>query len=146
MSNIRRQLDNVIANTHQKLYNSDQILPLKVSEGILVGNVLISSEGTYKNLHQYGNIVYKNISLNVVAIKLANLLAKNSNNVFLDTLYAADQEYGRWFLDSQILRSQYQRALTNKNYEKSDTLWARYCESRDKALTAKRAVTTLVNF
>ena len=146
MSNIRRQLDNVIANTHQKLYNSDQILPLKVSEGILVGNVLISSEGTYKNLHQYGNIVYKNISLNVVAIKLANLLAKNSNNVFLDTLYAADQEYGRWFLDSQILRSQYQRALTNKNYEKSDTLWARYCESRDKALTAKHAVTTLVNF
>ena len=146
MSNIRRQLDNVIASTHQKLYNSDQILPLKVSEGILVGNVLISSEGTYKNLHQYGNIVYKNISLNVVAIKLANLLAKNSNNVFLDTLYAADQEYGRWFLDSQILRSQYQRALTNKNYEKSDTLWARYCESRDKALTAKHDVTTLVNF
>ena len=146
MSNIRRQLDNVIANTHQKLYNSDQILPLKVSEGILVGNVLISSEGTYKNLHQYGNIVYKNISLNVVAIKLANLLAKNSNNAFLDTLYTADQEYGRWFLDSQILRSQYQRALTNKNYEKSDTLWARYCESRDKALTAKHAVTTLVNF
>ena len=146
MSNIRRQLDNVIANTHQKLYNSDQILPLKVSEGILVGNVLISSEGTYKNLHQYGSIVYKNISLNVVAIKLANLLAKNSSSVFLDTIYAADQEYGRWFLDSQILRSQYQRALTNKNYEKADTLWARYCESRDKALTAKRAVTTLVNF
>jgi hypothetical protein len=146
MSNIRRQLDNVIANTHQKLYNSDQILPLKVSEGILVGNVLISSEGTYKNLHQYGNIVYKNVSLNVVAIKLANLLAKNSNSVFLDTIYTADQEYGRWFLDSQILRSQYQRALTNKNYEKSDTLWARYCESRDKALTAKHAVTTLVNF
>jgi hypothetical protein len=146
MSNIRRQLDNVIANTHQKLYNSDQILPLKVPEGILVGNVLISSEGTYKNLHQYGRVVYKNVSLNVVAIKLANLLAKNSNSVFLDTIYTADQEYSRWFLDSQILRSQYQRALTNKNYEKSDTLWARYCESRDKALTAKHAVTTLVNF
>jgi hypothetical protein len=146
MSNIRRQLDNVIANTHQKLYNSDQILPLKVPEGILVGNVLISSEGTYKNLHQYGRVVYKNVSLNVVAIKLANLMAKNSNSVFLDTIYTADQEYSRWFLDSQILRSQYQRALTNKNYEKSDTLWARYCESRDKALTAKHAVTTLVNF
>ena len=146
MSNIRRQLDNVIANTHQKLYNSDQILPLKVSEGILVGNVLISSEGTYKNLHQYGRVVYKNVSLNIVAIKLANLLTKNSNSVFLDTIYTADQEYSRWFLDSQILRSQYQRALTNKNYEKSDTLWARYCESRDKALTAKHAVTTLVNF
>jgi hypothetical protein len=146
MSNIRRQLDNVIANTHQKLYNSDQILPLKVPEGILVGNVLISSEGTYKNLHQYGRVVYKNVSLNVVAIKLANLMAKNSNSVFLDTIYTADQEYSRWFLDSQILRSQYQRALTNKNYEKSDTLWARYCESRDKTLTAKHAVTTLVNF
>jgi len=146
MSNIRRQLDNVIANTHQKLYNSDQILPLKVPEGILVGNVLISSEGTYKNLHQYGRVVYKDVSLNVVAIKLANLMAKNSNSVFLDTIYTADQEYSRWFLDSQILRSQYQRALTNKNYEKSDTLWARYCESRDKALTAKHAVTTLVNF
>jgi hypothetical protein len=146
MSNIRRQLDNVIANTHQKLYNSDQILPLKVPEGILVGNVLISSEGTYKNLHQYGRVVYKNVSLNIVAIKLANLMAKNSNSVFLDTIYTADQEYSRWFLDSQILRSQYQRALTNKNYEKSDTLWARYCESRDKALTAKHAVTTLVNF
>jgi hypothetical protein len=146
MSNIRRQLDNVIANTHQKLYNSNQILPLKVPEGILVGNVLISSEGTYKNLHQYGRVVYKNVSLNVVAIKLANLLAKNSNSVFLDTIYTADQEYSRWFLDSQILRSQYQRALTNKNYEKSDTLWARYCESRDRVLTAKHAVTALVNF
>lgn len=146
MSDIRRQLDGIIANTHRKLYNSDQILPLKVPEGILVGNVLIASEGSHKNLHQYNRIVYSNINLNAVAIKLANLLAKNYNNILLDNLYAADQEYGRWFTDSQILRSQYERAVTNKNYDKADTLWARYCESRDRTMTAKRVTLALVDF
>jgi hypothetical protein len=146
MSNIRRQLDSVIAKTHRKLYNNNQILPLKVPEGILVGNVLITSEGSYKNLHQYSRIVYNNINLNAVAIKLANLLAKNRNSIFLDTIYAADQEYGRWFIDSQILRSQYERAVTNKNYDKADTLWAKYCESRDRTMTAKHVVLALVDF
>lgn len=146
MTNIRRQLDRVIVNTHRKLYDNNQILPLKVPEGILVGNVLITSEGSYKNLHQYGRIVYDNISLNAVAIKLANLLAKNRNSTFLDNIYAADQEYGKWFVDSQILRSQYERAVTNKNYDKADTLWAKYCESRNRTMTAKRAVLALVDF
>jgi hypothetical protein len=77
---------------------------------------------------------------------MANLVAKNTNPAIVDKIYRLDQEYGRWFTDSQILRTQYQKAVTAKNFEKADTLWARYCESRDRTLAAKETVTALTYF
>ena len=146
MTDIKRRLEQVISSAQRRLLEQNQILPQKVEQGILVGSVLIVSEGTTKHLYRNNNLVYGNINLNVVAIRIANLVAKNSNTAIVDKIYKADQEYGKWFTDSQLLRAQYQKAINSKNFEKSDTLWARYCESRDRALLAKEAATALTYF
>ena len=111
-----------------------------------MGDVLIVSEGTVKHLKQHGRIVYAEISLNCVAIRLANLLARHSSTILADNIYKADQEYGRWFIDSQMLRAQYQKAVSANDYEKADTLWAKYCESRNRTATAKNRAETLAAF
>ena len=146
MTDISRRLDHLVANAQRRLIAENHILPQKVAEGILVGDVLIVSEGTTKHLYKNNNLIYKNISLNIVAIRIANLVAKTANPATIDKIYRADQEYGKWFTDSQILRIQYQKSLNAKNFDKADTLWARYCESRDKTLVAKETVTALTYF
>ena len=146
MTDISRRLDHLVANAQRRLIAENHILPQKVAGGILVGDVLIVSEGTTKHLYKNNDLIYKNISLNVVAIRIANLVAKTANPATIDKIYRADQEYGKWFTDSQILRTQYQKSLNAKNFDKADTLWARYCESRDKTSVAKETVTALTYF
>lgn len=140
MANISRRLEQVV-NAELK----NQILPVKTAEGILVGNVLIISEGTIKHLKYKDELVYKDIHLNAIAIKMANLLARGNFFIKLDELYRADCEYGRWFNDSQMLRTQYQKAISNQDFDKADILWARYCESRDKAFNAKNHAQSLAS-
>jgi hypothetical protein len=123
--------------------NSREILPVKVDQGILVGDVLIVSQGSIKNLVQNGEIKYKEIHLNVAAIRIANLLAQRKTGIAADNLYNADQEYGRWFVDSQMLRAQYQKAINSQDYNRADMLWARYCESRDRTMIAKNRAQSL---
>jgi hypothetical protein len=130
MTVLSNRLDRVIKS-------ANQIIPVKVADGIVVGDVKIVSEDSIKHLWQNGKIVYKEVYLNAVAIKLANMLARRSNTTDMNKIYNADQNYGRLFVDSQILRSQYQRALNREEYDRADILWARYCESRDRAVWAK---------
>jgi hypothetical protein len=146
MTDIQRRLERVISSAQRRLIEQNQILPQKVEQGILVGSVLIVSEGTTKHLYRNNDLIYGNVNLNVVAIRIANLVAKNANSAIVDKIYKADQEYGKWFTDSQLLRAQYQKAINSKNFEKADTLWARYCESRDKAVSTKETVTALTYF
>lgn len=130
MTALSKRLDRVIKS-------SKQIIPVKVADGIIVGDVKITSVESIKNLWQNETLVYGEIYLNVVAIKLANMLAKRENPREMNKIYKADQDYGRLFNDSQILRSQYQKALSREDYNRADILWARYCESRDRAVFAK---------
>ncbi len=124
----------------QLVENSREIIPVKVDRGILVGDVLIISEGSSKHIEHKNQNIYQNIFLNMTAIKIANLLAKRKSNILCEAIYKADQEYGKWFIDSQLLRSQYEKALKDKNYDRSDYLWARYLESRDRTINAKNQV------
>lgn len=137
MTNLQKRLEEIIVKTQQRLISDNQILPQKTSEGILVGNVLIVSEGTQKHIFLKGEFVYRDINLKAVAIRIANLLANNHSTIYIDKIYQADREYGKWFTDSQILRTQHQKAINNKDYDRADILWARYCESREKAISAK---------
>ena len=132
MTDIRRRLDQVVSKELAR-----NIIPVKTDQGILVGSVLIVSEGAVKHLYKNNVCVYNNISLNVVAIALANALARNQNTIQMDKLYCADQEYGRWFTDSQTLLTKYHSATKNKDYDRADTLWAKYCESKDRTSSAK---------
>jgi hypothetical protein len=108
--------------------------------------VLIISEGAVKHLSRNGEYLYKNISLNAVAVKLANLLARHRSSVLADRIYQADQEYAKWFTDSQMLLKKHYSAAKNKEYDRADTLWAKYIESKDRAVAAKNAVTGLTLF
>ena len=141
MTNISRRLEQTVSSAIQK----NPIIPQRVAEGILVGDVLIINEGTIKHLKQHGEYRYREISLNCAAIRIANLLARRSSSILTDQIYTADQEYGRWFVDSQLLRSQYQKAVDNQDNERADMLWAKYSESRDRAVAAKKRTESLAN-
>ena len=141
MSNISKRLERVVSTELTR-----NIIPIKVENGVLVGDILIVNEGTVKNLFRNDVILYKSVYLNAIAIKLANLLAKHRGLILPDKIYRADQEYGKWFNDSQILRAQFQRAVNSKDFDKSDIYWARYCESRDKAMVAKKYAESLIGF
>jgi hypothetical protein len=108
--------------------------------------VVIVSEGIVKHLRYNNTYLYKDIYLNAAAIRLANMLAVNKQSIHADKLHRADQEYGRWYHDSQMLRAQYQKATNNQDYDRADMLWARYCESRDRAVNAKNIVQRLASF
>jgi hypothetical protein len=142
MTDISKRLEQFVNSTQRKLLN-DQVLPIKVAGGILVGNALIVSEGSIKHIWQNNDLKYKHIYLNAVAINIANILATRRSIIKADELYRADQEYGKWFNDSQMLRTRYQKAVDSQDHDRADILWARYCESRDRALLAKNHVESL---
>jgi hypothetical protein len=75
---------------------------------------------------------------------MANILALRHSHTSVDVLYRADQEYGKWFVDSQMLRTQHQKAIHTQDYDRADMLWARYSESRDRTVTAKRQAECLL--
>jgi len=127
----------------QLIRSSKEILPVKTERGILVGDVLILSEGVLKHLEHRGELVYKDVHLNITAIRLANLLALRKCDLRCNEIYRADQEYGKWFTDSQLLRSQYEKALKNQDHDRADMFWARYIESRNRTVAAKTRVESL---
>lgn len=141
MTQISKRLEQIVSKELSK-----RIIPVKTDKGILVGNVLIENQGSIKNLWQKDELVYASVFLNKVAIKLANMLALKQQNINSDRLYQADQEYGKWFVDSQMLRNRYQQALNSQDYDKADIYWARYAESRDKTAHAKVLAERLANF
>jgi hypothetical protein len=145
MTEISKKLASVINAAQKKLINENQIMPIKVEGGILVGAVVIINEGTVKHLFKHEELVYQNVYLNKVAIKLANLLAKNIKNVNMDKLYREDQDYGKWYLNSQMLVAQYHKALQGKDHDKADVLWAKYLDSKGKALQAKSRAESLAS-
>ena len=140
MTKIHQRLDSIVKNELTK-----NIIPVKTQAGILVGDILIISDHQLKHLHRNNEAVYSNISLNAVAVKLANLLARNIKTIKMDELWRADQEYGRWFADSQMLRAQHRKSLNTHDFERADMQWARYCESRDRAIIAKQHTETLIS-
>jgi hypothetical protein len=136
MSDISRRLEQFLSTAQRKEAQKD-LLPIKTADGILVGDVLIVSNENIKHLYQKNLPIYEGLFLNAVTIKLANLLAKRGDPIKIKQLYEADQEYGKWFTDSQLLRTRYQKAIDSQDYDRADILFARYCESRDRALAAK---------
>jgi len=139
MAQLSKRLEQIVRKELSK-----NIIPVKTSEGILVGEILIISEGPIKHLYRNGELLYREIYLNSIAIKMANILTFQRTSLIVEKLYAADQEYGKWFCDSQLLRAQYQKALSNQDFDKADTLWAKYIESRDRTLACKNQVENLI--
>jgi hypothetical protein len=132
-----------LEQTLQSAIKNNPILPVKTADGILVGDIKIVSDGTIKHLIRANETVYSNIYLNAVAICLANILARRKIDIRADAVYRADQEYGKWYEDSQMLRARYQQAVNSQDHDRADIMWARYCESRDRAILAKNHAQSL---
>lgn len=139
MTNIVSRLEQIVNHAVKHA----PIIPVKTDQGILVGNVLIESCGSLKNLWQHDQLLYKDINLNVAAIRIANNLVKQGRTLKNDEIYCADQEYGRWLIDSQLLYKQHKSLQLKKQYNRADIIWARYCESRDRCNEAKKRVERL---
>jgi hypothetical protein len=139
MTQISRRLEQIVRKELSK-----NIIPVKTLDGILVGDILITNQDNLKFLYRKSQILYAQIHLNSVAIKMANILALRHSHVSVDLLYRADQEYGKWFVDSQMLRAQHQKAIHTQDYDRADMLWARYSESRDRTVTAKHQAECLL--
>ncbi len=123
---------------------TNNIVPVKSSEGITVGDVEIISEGSLKHLKQANQFKYKKIFLNITAVTLASMLALRKDQKVMDKIYQADQRYGTYYIDSQHLRIRYNQALEHKDNFKVDMFWARYIERRDRVQVAKIAVEQLI--
>ncbi len=119
------------------------ILPVKVDEGILLGDVLITSDSTSKNIYKNQQLKYSNIYLNSVAIKIAKLLVSKNVSLQADNLYKLDQEYGKWLTESLMLKNKYEKARAAGDHDKADIMQARYIESRERTMSAKIRVDTL---
>jgi hypothetical protein len=139
MTQLSKRLEQIVRKELSK-----NIIPVRTDSGILVGEILIVSSGSVKSLYRNNKLLYKEIHLNAIAIKMANILAFKKDSISVDTLYRADQEYGRWFVDSQMLRAQYQKAVSNQDFDRADMLWARYQESRDRTISTKNRAESLI--
>lgn len=119
------------------------VLPVKTEQGILLGDVLISSEGSSKSVFKNQSLKYKHIYLNSVAIKIAKLLMHRTHSLQADELYRLDQEYGKWLTESLMLKSKLEKAKCSGDHDKADIFLARYIESRDRTMAVKLRVDNL---
>jgi len=147
MSDVSKRFEQLVKSTYKKFLDQGTILPVKTSEGILVNNVLIQSDGPLKNIIIDNQILYKDISLNAVAIKIANILAQdNKSTKKCEELYNMDLSYSKHFMDSKIFIDNYHRAVAAGNHTRSEILWIRYEDSKEKAITIKSRAEELAAF
>lgn len=146
MSDVSKRFEQLVKSTYKKFLDQGTILPVKTDDGVLVGDVLIKSDGPLKNIYKNNILLYKEVSLNAVAIRIANLLAWNKNPKRCDDLYKKDIEYSRYYIDSKIFIDNYHRALAAGNEVRADILWTRYEIAKEKAVWAKEQAEELAAF
>jgi hypothetical protein len=138
MSDISNRFEQLIIASQRKLVDSDRIMPIAVPLGIKVGSVMITSNGSLKTLYRDNYAAYSNVSLNLVTIRLANLLAKSQRLGLQQAMYQADQIYGKWLTNCQHLHHSINNARCSGDFEKLDILQAKYIESKQKADITKK--------
>lgn len=141
MSDISRRFEQIVNNYYNK---NKVVLPVKIAEGILVGDILIRSQGSFKTIEKNGEIKYPNIFLNEVAVTIANLMSQRLSLQFCDQLYNADQDYGKWLIEWQNFKTKLQRLDHDKNAERHEILALKCAESKLRAEIAKKRITSLI--
>ena len=146
MSDVSKRFEQLVKSTYKKFLDQGTILPIKTKDGILVGDVIIKSDGPLKDIVRNNRILYKQISLNVVAVRIANLVAWNKNKTLCDELYNIDVLYSKHFIDSNIFLDNYHRANNAGNTQRAEILWTRYEIAKEKAILAKERAEDLASF
>lgn len=135
---IKNRLDSVITSVNKKLASEEFVIPQKTPDGILVGNILIVSNGTQKDLYRHGKLLYHGIFLNKCAIKMANLLALNKSVTRIEQIYRADLRFGMALNDYAIFKDRLKRASDRNDSFKMDLYIARLCYAKDCYLHYKK--------
>ena len=91
-------------------------------------------------------MLYESVSLNAVAIRLANLVAWNRDEALQHNLYKLDTQYSKHFIDSKIFLDRYHRAETAKDWEKAEIMWTRYEDAKGRAINTKSLAEQLAQF
>jgi hypothetical protein len=144
MTNVSKKFASVVETAQKRLLDDGFIMPVKTDTGIEIGTAKIISRANIKDVYNKGELMFSNISLNDVAIRLANMLAQKKDLWKMDPLYKADQEYGKWFTDCQVLMTSHRTAIKNQDFDRADMFFARYQESKARAIYARKMVETLL--
>jgi hypothetical protein len=144
--NIQQRLDTVIARVNKKLVQNEFVIPQKTERGILVGPVLIESAGALKNIYYNDTLVFADISLNKVAIKIANLLAIDSTRYQqkIDQLVHVDNKFGAALSDYQMFKDRLSKAHREQDQFKIDMYLARLGYAKSSAEYWKKQALSLV--
>src|SRR6056300_1147994 len=126
MNDVSKRFEQVVKSTYKKFAEKGTILPVKTEQGIQVGDVLIRSEGPYKDIEVEGQILYKSISINTVDIRIANLVAWGKYKKRCEELYRLDTAYNRYFIDSKIFLDMFHRAEASQDWDRAEIMWIRY--------------------
>lgn len=142
---LQQKLDRVIANVHGNLLKKNIVVPRYEKGRILVGDVSIVQNGATKNILQNDRLVYEGVFLNKVAIHLANALAVRKNpSIGNDFIYRQDQSYGLYMQETLFFDSKYKQALEKKRFDRADIYYARWQHAKEKAVSAKNYVLSLI--
>lgn len=142
---LQKQLDSVIGNVNRKLAREEFLIPQKTNNGIQVGDVLIVSEGAQKHISKNGEYLYKHISLNKVAIKVANLIALGQfkHQQRIDDLIRLDGKFGAALADYQLFKDRLAKAKQDGDMFRIDMYLARLIYSKDSAEYWKKQAVAL---
>ena len=145
--NLQQRLDSVIVNVHSDLLKRNIIVPTYEKGRILVGDVSIIQNGSVKDIVMNDCIIYKDVSLNKVAIRLANGLAiKRFVMPDHEHIYNQDQHYGVYLQETLFFNSKYKKALEKRQFDKADIFFARWQHAREKTMVTKRYVLSLIAY
>ena len=121
MTEVSRRFEQMIrAYYHRTGFKN--ILPVKTEEGIMLGDVTIISRGSLKDIEKSGEVIYKDISLNDVAIHLAHRAVQKGRTLDCDRIYAADQDYGKWIDECHRLKLLHRKAVISGDLGRADLL------------------------
>jgi hypothetical protein len=143
--NLQQRLDSVIENVHNDLLKKQIVIPSYEKGKILVGDVIIIQNGSFKDIYKHDEIVYAGVSLNKVAIALANRLAiKPFISAKYDQLYRQDQMYGVYLQETLFFNSKYKQAIEKRHFDRADIYFARWQHAKEKTMITKRHVLSLI--
>lgn len=146
MTELSKRFEQIIRSTQKRLYEQGALLPVRVEDGIMVGDAKIVGVGSFKNILLKDIPKYNKVSLNDAAIKIANILACNKNTRRADEIYDLDQKYAKNFADCAFYLDKYHRACDSRDEFKSDLYWIRYQEAKYTADYYKDRISRISTF
>jgi hypothetical protein len=145
MQDLQKKLDSVITNVQTRLIKSGNLIPVKIQNGIQIGNIKIINREQFKDIYEKDILIFESIHLNKIAIKIANLAAISYNQyrIKIDELHQADRNFGNALADYLMFREKYQQSIQNSDAVRADIVMARMCYSRDKVEYYKKQALSL---